>query len=192
MFIGHRGPGAMEVDLTWLRHTRFLWLAVPALAAFAGCAYVATAMEKPRVALTGVVPLSVGLLEQRFELILRFENPNDTELNLQGLDMEVTVNDQPFASLVSQRALTLPGRGTATMSVQATTRLITWLRQMAKFQRERTGRFRYRLEGSLYAGAMGIRIPVDESGEVKLEDLLGVSPAPAPRPDGTGGLPHAI
>ncbi len=165
----------------------------------AACASLPDDLEKPRITLSAVALKSVSLFEQRFNLALNLQNPNNRDLRLQGLDLEVELNGQPFASVVSNQALTLPRLGNATMTVEATTRLSSWLNQMRHLQRGGSRHFRYRLKGSVYGGALGINIPVEEQGEVNFDDFAAppgdprdTAPLPSLPPSQPTTLPNAI
>ncbi len=160
----------------------------------AGCHTLPKDLEKPRVGLSGIAMKAVGLFEQRFNLLLSVQNPNNTELNLKGLSLELELNDQPFATLVSDQAVTLPRLGTAEITVEASTQLSGWLRQLRHYRHGDSRLLRYRLKGDVFAGPFGIRIPVEEKGEVRLDDLAGgtppkAQPQDAPKPT---HLPNAI
>ncbi|MCA1804270.1 MAG: hypothetical protein LC646_02710, partial [Xanthomonadaceae bacterium] len=65
------------------------------------CAWLPQKPQAPRVSLVNVQLSSMELLEQRYGLTLRIQNPNDFALNIQGLDFEVELNRMPFASGVA-------------------------------------------------------------------------------------------
>ena len=58
-------------------------------------------LKPPKVSLEDVRPIELGLLQQRFELELRMDNPNDLDLDLEALEFDLDLNGQPLASGLS-------------------------------------------------------------------------------------------
>lgn len=140
-----------------------LWLAV-----LSGCAALSQA---PEVSLAGLNLVEFGLIEQRFGLRLRFLNPNDAELRIDGLSYELDVNGKPFARGVSAQAVTVPRYGEALVDVDAVSNIGTLLRQLSDAVGSEREAVTYRLTGSVHVGGMG-RLPFEHRGEVTLPRSL--------------------
>ena len=76
-----------------------------------GCASVGTSVDTPYITLAGVWLVDVNLLEQRYRMRLRIQNPNPFSLNIDGLDYRVEINDKEFARGVSNQAFSVPRYG---------------------------------------------------------------------------------
>jgi LEA14-like dessication related protein len=143
----------------------------------------AARMEKPTVTLADLDIESVGLFEQQFLLKLRVKNPNDVDIPVEGLNFDVELNGKPFASGVSNQAVTIPRLGEAVLPVRATSNLAAFLRQWK--DPESLGRpgLDYRVRGNLRVSGYGA-LPFDHRGQVAVP-----SPFPENRPK---RLPGAV
>lgn len=138
-----------------------------------GCGGIAPGMEAPHVTLAGLTVVEPGVLEQRYGLRLRIQNPNPAEIQVSGLSFEIELNDQGFARGVSNRPATVPGLGEAVLEVEAVSTLESLLRQVLELQQNPERPIRYRLRGKLYGGAWSIPYPFDHSGELRLPGSPG-------------------
>ena len=66
-------------------------------------------------------PLKGGKFEQRFRIELRVQNPNDFELEIDGLDFELDLNGTRLTRGLSDEAVTIPRLGDAIVAVSADT-----------------------------------------------------------------------
>ena len=145
-------------------------LAALALAVgLAGCASPDKAVG-PEVHLVNLKPVSAGLLEQRFEADLRIVNPNDFDIDLDGLTFDLDVNDTDFASGVSNETLTIPRLGEARLSVQASTSLLGLFQQFMTLADR--GSLTYEISGRAYLNNFPKRSVTYRSGG-KLDLLPG-------------------
>ena len=146
---------------------------VPAIAVLlsillAGCASLFWMGEKPHVDIVNVVPKEMRLLEQTFLLELRIQNPTETDLDINGMSVELEINGQPFARGVSNQSLKVERLSTKIVQVEAYTGLTSILRQLSEVKKgSYASGFKYRIKGSLHSGAPAFRIPFDEEGEYK-------------------------
>lgn len=144
----------------------------------AGCATLAGITEKPRVSLKGLEPLEIGLFEQRFLLQLRVENPNTVAIPIQGLSFEVELNGQPFATGLSDKAITLAPMGEGVVDVKATSSLGRLLKQFKAMSKEDRRQVDYRIVGKLRSPTLG-SLPFESKGQVSLDDLWRDAPGTA-------------
>jgi LEA14-like dessication related protein len=103
------------------------WLACLLLA---GCTSLPLGVLAPKVSVADIGVKSLGLFEQRFDLSLRLTNPNDFDLNIEGLDFELEVNDRPFAKGLASDKTVLPAASSTIMQVEAVTESRNILSQM--------------------------------------------------------------
>lgn len=130
----------------------------------AGCAGIHK-LETPDVVVTAIRPLDATVLEQRFEVDLRIYNPNNRDLEIDGVDFELSVNGRRLARGAGATELLLPRLGEAQTSVRVSTTVFDIARQvMAAGQSETLA---YRLTGRIHLGSgLGGSLPFDRSGEL--------------------------
>jgi LEA14-like dessication related protein len=141
---------------------------VGALATFPGCAGILFSPDPPRVTLADLHVAEVRLLEQKYRLELRIQNPNPFELHIEGLDYELSVNEQPFSSGVSAKPLTVGPYATEILEVEAFSDVSALLRQLRKLEKENLRKLPYRLKGHARLSKGGVRLPFDHRGELSL------------------------
>lgn len=139
-------------------------LALPAL--LAGCLGIPT--ERPRVSIANVTLKEVKLLEQTYDMELRIQNPNDSELVINGLAFDLFVNNKTFASGLSNKSLTIPPFSTGLVTVEAISPLSGILRQILAAQESGLAKISYRLKGAVYIGTASLKLGFDEQGEFGL------------------------
>jgi LEA14-like dessication related protein len=147
-----------------------IFLAWATAALLAGCAAIPT--KAPEVDLADIGIGEVGLLEQRFVMKLRVLNPNDVDIQIDGLAFELEVNGQAFARGVSNKAVTLPRLGEAMLEVDAVSSLGSLLRQFDELGKGGREAIDYRIKGRLVTGSFG-SLPFEHRGEVRLPRLPG-------------------
>lgn len=131
--------------------------------ALAGCAGVPLGMEvrPPQVSLADIRPIGAGLLEQRYEAVLRLRNPNDFDVPLDGLRYALELNGQPFGSGSTAERLTLPRLGEATLAVESSTNIAQLLAQIGAL---RSGGLDYEISGDAFLAGSGDRSVAFSSG----------------------------
>jgi LEA14-like dessication related protein len=128
-----------------------------------GCASLrAYDYEPPEVHLVDLRPIQGGLFEQRVRLDLRVVNPNDRELAARGLDLELELNQRPFARGVSRERFQVPALGEARVSVEASTSTIDLLQQVVGLGQPRS--FDYRLHGRMFVDGASDGLAFDQTG----------------------------
>jgi LEA14-like dessication related protein len=145
----------------------YVWAIILAFG-FAGCTWIGTIMERPRINIANVTPTEIKLFEQLFDLELRIQNPNDSPLVLNGLSFELEINDKPFASGLSDQNVTIGRFSSGIIHVQAITSLWSFVRQLAELQKTGMPRVTYRIKGALYAGPSSTKLRFDDAGEIQI------------------------
>jgi LEA14-like dessication related protein len=130
---------------------RFPAIALAALVS--GCATV----QPLEVRVIALEPAESLPLEQRMTLGLRLVNPNDREIVLTGMSLNLTVNDQPLARGVSDATVTVPRLGEAVARITVGTSLFDVARQLFVLDAKRSG-LKYGIDGRIYLG--GARSPM--------------------------------
>jgi len=148
---------------------RILFLALVLLGT--GCTGLRN-LEPPEVVLTAIRPLDTStLFEQRFEVGLRIYNPNNRDLDIDGIDFELDVNGQRLARAAGANEFLLPRLGEAETTVVVSTSLISVARQLMTLQQSQA--LNYRISGRVHLGsAFGISLPFEKSGQLGGETTL--------------------
>ena len=135
-----------------------------ALAVLAACAGFAP-KEPLSVTIAQIIPVEIGLLEQRYLVKARVLNPNDSEVSFDGLVFDIEVNGKPFAKGVNDRGGIIPRFGEAIIEVQVVSGIHNAMRQIREIQKNARPGFTYRVKGSLHVAGGYVSIPFDTSGE---------------------------
>ena len=61
------------------------------------CTTVPHDIEPPKITIANIVPKDIAVFEQRFDVQLRIQNPNDQELGINGLRCDIEFNDKELA-----------------------------------------------------------------------------------------------
>lgn len=96
----------------------------------AGCSALTPKPLPPQVRVAAVEVKSVGVFEQRFEVVLRVANPNAFELAVEALEFDLDVNGRPFASGRSPLPARFAANAETDLRVDAVTRSDDLLRQL--------------------------------------------------------------
>ncbi len=132
------------------------------------CASMGPYPESPRVSLARLNPGEMTLLEQRFNLQLRIQNPNDREIPIKGMSYSLELNDREFAYGVSNRKVTVPAFGEALVDVDVVSNTLNIIRQASKLGNVQGDSLRYRLSGKLSLSNHPVSLPFEYAGEIKL------------------------
>jgi LEA14-like dessication related protein len=147
--------------------------AVAALGLFllVGCAGLFKPIDTPRLSVVDLQLVAATIFEQQYRIQLRIQNPNTFALSVDGLQYAVEINNQPFASGVSNRSVVIPALDTAVFEVEATSTLMSFFRQITTLQQGKLETISYRLYGKIHL--VGFR---GQSFDYKGEMLLGKPP----------------
>ena len=149
---------------------RIGWL-LGALLWLAGCSSMSPLEETPRVSVIGLKPVEIGLLEQRYTVRLRVQNPNRVELGIQGMNYRIEVNDREFAQGVSDKDVLIAPFSEGLVDVSVVSNLGSIIRQL-KLLSEKGTPFRYRISGRIALKGVPGTIPFSHEGELLFGDAL--------------------
>ncbi|WP_410497937.1 LEA type 2 family protein [Chitinibacter sp. S2-10] len=138
-------------------------LLVMMMTLLSACASIPDKIEKPQVSLAGISIAKLGLVEQQFVLSLRVSNPNDFAIPLNGLNVNVDLNNQPFAQGVSNEKVTLPRLGETVIKLNVTTSLNQVFKQLKTLQ---NGALNYKISGKVYAPLLPAGLAFERKGEL--------------------------
>lgn len=136
--------------------------------ACAACSTMPRDFEPPKVSIANIMPKDMTLMEQRFEVQLRIQNPNNVELGINGARFDIELNGKEFGSGMSGEKIRIPRFGSEVMTGEVITGLGSMLRQIQGLSSGET-KVQYRLKGKAFADAPGsFTIPFEDTGEVDL------------------------
>jgi LEA14-like dessication related protein len=118
--------------------------------------------ETPEVQLVNITPLDTTMFEQRLQVDLRVQNPNDFDLEVPGLDFTLQLNKQRLARGLMNKASTIPRLGDSVLSVETTTSTFDVMRQLLNLPQRQA--VTYQVKGVLHLD--GTRLPFDTEGVI--------------------------
>ena len=143
-------------------------------AGLVACAGFGTKLETPRVSFVGVKALEANILEQKLEVRLRVRNPNQRDIPVNGLDVDVELAGEPFAHGISAREFTVPANGEAEFDRIVTANAATALLRILGSDRKSREAVEYRLKGKLSTHlGMWRSIPFNETGTLPIGSITG-------------------
>ena len=133
--------------------------------ALSGCAAIHSTIETPRVTLNNLQVKDMTLLEQRYAVTLRVQNPNPIPLPIAGMNFQLDINDAELGNGVTNEAVTVPAYGEALLEINLVSNLMRIFSQIRGLENNKGQSLRYRLSGGLsLANRMG-KLPFDYRGE---------------------------
>jgi len=135
--------------------------------ALSGCALLRMVdAQPPRVSVSSLALVDASLFEQRFEVGLRLQNPNDFPLPITGMDYTLHLNGEQFASGMTPSTVTVPSLGEKVVSVTVSSNLLSTLAQLRRWRKDPPDRLDYRIDGQLRVEGLPARLPFEHAGTV--------------------------
>jgi LEA14-like dessication related protein len=150
-----------------MNRRRILALALATPLAAAGCASIDS--EALRVSLASVSVAEAALLEQKYLLRVRLQNPSDRPLKLDGFVYDLTLNGRAFARGVSDQQVVVPRFGEVVIDLPAVGSTGSAIRQILELGGGRR-QVDYRLTGRANEG--GARLRFDGLGDIPIPKQL--------------------
>ena len=150
----------------------------PSLASFcmllAACAALEPRLAAPTVTVMEVRVLQLDGAQAVFGAIVELTNPNPTNVEIQGLDAALTIEDEPVATAALVSPVRVPAGGTAMAELSARAGVDALMRGAAAAMRRgavappgRAPTLRYAIDGvAVFNG--GLRVPFQRGGELGL------------------------
>ena len=155
------------------------WIIVAVAMVLVSCATMPKEYETLIVHITEMTPKDMAIFEQRFNVKLRIQNPNDVEFSINGLRFEIQLNEREFANGMSGQRIAVPRFGSEVVETEVFTTLGSFLRQVQELNKAGGQKVRYRLKGTAFVDAPGaFKAPFDEQGEIDL--AMDSKPEPSP------------
>ena len=154
------------MPIVFSRRLRLFGLIVLVIGLMSACSTLPRDFETPKITIAGITPKDVAVFEQRFDVQLRIQNPNNFDLRLNGIRFDIDLNDKEFGNGMSPAKVIVPRLGSEVVIGEVITGLGSFLRQ-AQGMNASAVKLRYHLKGAAFAESPGnFTIPFDESGEV--------------------------
>ena len=137
-----------------------------------GCAGMGNTLEQPKINLANIRVEEMTGLETAFLVQLRVFNTNETDLKISGIECDLDINDQRFATGVSKTDVTIPSYGSELISVTVYTSVLSMVRSMMSLPHHQE--LSYRLVGKLRINDESMLLPTlpfKSEGKVSLEDI---------------------
>ena len=136
----------------------------------AGCAGIGKSLEPPRVSLADIRVEDFTGFETVFQIQLRIINTNDVDLKVKGIEADLEINGQSFATGVSSTPVKIPSFGTELVTVEVYSSVIKMFRSVYGLQESEE--LHYRLNGKLRVAAdnaLATTLPFESEGVVTLD-----------------------
>lgn len=135
----------------------------------AACATPPPGIEPPKISIANIAPKDMALFEQRFDVQLRIQNPNEKDLGLNGMRFEIDLNEKEFATGMTGEKVAVPRFGSQVVNVEVITGISSFLRQVQDLNKAGVEKVRYRIKGTAFVESPGtFKLPFDEKGEIDL------------------------
>jgi LEA14-like dessication related protein len=139
-----------------------------------GCAGVGKQLDPPRISLANIQVQEVTGLETAFQIQLRVFNSNDVDLNVRGIKAELEINEQSFATGVSNTAVKIPSYGTELVTVTVYSSVIKMFKSI--YGLKDSEELKYRLNGKISVSGNNMlptTLPFESEGQVTLKPPKG-------------------
>ena len=135
------------------------------IAAFsAACTGIPFNARAPKVSVAEINVKSLGLYEQVFDVGLRVNNPNDFDIDIEGLEFKLEINGREFATGMAHTHTRLPALSSAVVHVDTTTDSNKLLQQIKALPEILKDGVPYRIRGRIKVDRLDDWLPFDRSG----------------------------
>lgn len=143
------------------------------LMGLAGCSTFSSGFSDPDVRLVKVDVIKAKLLEQRFVLRFRIDNPNPFALSVRGLKYSVELNDMQLTEGESNVSFSVPAHGFHLFEVPVRTNLWRHVKPIVKLLESPDKPIRYQLQGEVKTGTFwGPSVHLSRNGEIIPGDFI--------------------
>jgi LEA14-like dessication related protein len=147
-------------------------MVVIALLMVSGCAGFGHRLETPRVKLIHIQVKEVKVLETIFEVQLRVFNTNDVAIQINGIDCELELNEQPFAVGVSKANVEIPSYDTQIVPLVVYSSVIDMVKGV--YGLHKNEQLKYALKGKIRLGGNSFApvVPFSSEGSLPIKDFV--------------------
>jgi LEA14-like dessication related protein len=136
-----------------------------------GCAVMRP--DPPDVQLAGLEITDLSLTHANFKATLRLYNPNATEIDIEGIEFNLYLNDTKVARGRTAKAFNLPAEDFADASLRLSSSFFN-LFQLSRGLQDQTD-ISFRIAGKVKIGGYGVfgaTIPIEADGRIPLKGSL--------------------
>ena len=133
-------------------------------ALMAACTGIPFNAKTPKVSVAEVSVKRLGLFEQVFDVGLRVNNPNDFDIDIEGLEFKLEINGREFASGTAHTHTRLPAFSSAVVHVDTTTDSNKLMQQIKTLPEMLKDGAPYRIRGRIKIDRANDWLPFDRSG----------------------------
>ena len=128
---------------------------------------------EPQVHLLKVEVVRARLLDQKFMLYFRVDNPNDSNLTVRGLEYRIHLSQFLLTEGESDQSFSVAPKSSGYFQVPIRTNLWQHLREVVKLLKKPEQPIPYRLEGTLQTGLLfGKDVHLSRYGEIIPGDFI--------------------
>lgn len=150
-------------------HVLGMFTALLVLAGLSGCSTLQSQFQQPTVKLANVVLLEAGLLQQTYGITLQVDNPNGFSLPIKGVNYNVRLAGQDFASGLTPNGFTIPANGSDQVQVEVRTNLLESIGHLSRMLSGGPQDIDYEMSGDIQVNLPLIgAIPFNRSGTIPL------------------------
>ena len=129
------------------------------------CTAVRKPLAPPQVSITDLHLVGLTLLEQRYALTLRVQNPNPVSFPITGMAFRLNLNGAEFARGVNAESVTIPAYGEELLDVVVTSNLAGAIGELNAHGGP-SDRLRYELVGHVSVSGLPGRVRFSYEGEI--------------------------
>jgi LEA14-like dessication related protein len=155
--------------------TTFVLMIFISIMLLSGCAGIGKRLEPPRISLANIQVQEFTGFETVFQIKLRVFNTNDVDLNIKGIEADLTINGKPFATGVSKAEVQIPSFETRLVPVTVYSSVIDIFKSIHGLQQAE--QLKYGLKGKLRVAAdnaLSTSLPFESEGQVTLTGSKGL------------------
>jgi LEA14-like dessication related protein len=134
-----------------MKSIKHLFIIILLLGFTSGCAYLQIPYNtnKPSLSLVDIKLKKANLFEQIFTAELTIENPNDFDLPVDDVEIELELEDHQLGEGITSQDFVVPANGEATFKMKIHTNLFSNLMILKKIVDSKPETIHYRLTGSV-------------------------------------------
>ncbi len=129
----------------------------------------------PKVGLADAGLVEMGLFEQTYSLTLSLQNPNEVDIPITGMRYSVKVNDEEFATGVSDKEFTLQRLSNRTVATTIKGNLLKLAPKLglkiSDINKSNDTKIKYEISGE-FTNSLGGPIPFSEVNEISISELM--------------------
>lgn len=135
-----------------------------------GCeSLVTTVLKEPEVSVAGFRVISANMMNQRFGVKIKVDNPNPISMPINKMNYAFEVADVEFVSGSTDKPFRVPANGSETFEIEVNLNILESASHLATIIEAGNGTLDYKLKGSLDIDLPLLEsIPISKKGEIKL------------------------